>query len=871
MNPCFLRGLVSRVSDFRARRGSGGGLHLSGPTLARWLRRAVLAIGVAGLLVLPQFTSNASFIGIQGLPGPLAVVFVGFVFWLMPILLMTSWVAEGRATLPHPWVAIPAGLMVAGCIISTLAAADKSSAMVRAAEISGLWIGALALVQSLRTDAERRFLVAALVAAALVAALAAVYQAVYALPETWKYFQAHRMEVLAQHGIEPDSWGEQVLVGRFFGGVQATLGHPNVLASFLTLGLLAALGLVREKWSEAGTRGARGLAVAMAGAAIVCAVGIILAQARAAMVAGLVGIYWMAVRAWVSRSRLRRALYALPLVLGAAALAAAVWVDHPAATPALASLKVRLDYWRATWEVLRRHALTGVGLENFGLYYLEFKLPTTPEEVGDPHNILLSILSSLGLAGLAGLAGIWGIAIRKWLCSRTLPSRLAEACPPGGGAGAPPVEARKEEAAGESLVALLAPAILVAAPGMILFSIMGHVRDWTSIVLFGMFSAGAVTATVLAMGMAAAEEPSRLRASGRPFKSLQGACVIALLAFALQEMIGTAVLEPPTAWAMLVLLGVTLGKGDEEGDAARRGRRCRQPMGSEQPEAPRQGVALGAAGKFLLMAAAMVVGFLYTTRLLLPVGHEEYLIGVAAASADPAEQDEALRSAATADPLAWEPAMMRARLWQDEAGLARDPRSAIALEHARDAYDDALARQPRLRRAYLNLAACRLATDGALEDKADLAAARDDLGHAVRLYPTSLLDRLWLADVLDRLGARAEAAAAYREVLRLDGLMPEPMRRLADVVRRSVETRVKELEAGSAAPPYPDDFPIRLDLARAMDGLGNAAAAYWAYREVLRLDDRLAESRRLPGDFRRAIEERAKQLKESVAAPAAAP
>ena len=98
MNPCFLRGLVSRVSDFRARRGSGGGLHLSGPTLARWLRRAVLAIGVAGLLVLPQFTSNASFIGIQGLPGPLAVVFVGFVFWLMPILLMASWVAESSVS-----------------------------------------------------------------------------------------------------------------------------------------------------------------------------------------------------------------------------------------------------------------------------------------------------------------------------------------------------------------------------------------------------------------------------------------------------------------------------------------------------------------------------------------------------------------------------------------------------------------------------------------------------------------------------------------------------------------------------------------------------------------------------------------------------
>jgi O-antigen ligase len=841
--------------------------------LARWLRRAVLAIGVAGLLVLPQFTSNASFIGIQGLPGPLVVLLVGLVFWMMPILLVASWVAEGRATMPQPWLAIPAGLFLAGCIVSTALAADKASAMVRAAELSGLWVGAFALVQALRTDAERRFLVAALVAAALVAGLTAVYQAAYAMPETWKYFQAHRVEVLAQHGIEAGGWGEQMFVGRFFGGVQATLGHPNVLASFLTLGLFAALGLVREKWSEAGSRGARALAVAVGGAAIVCAVGIVLAQARAAMVAGLIGIYWLAVHWWVSRSRWRRALYVLPLALGAAALGAAVWADHPAATSALASLEVRLDYWRATWEILRRHAMAGVGLENFGLHYLEFKLPTAPEEVGDPHNILLSTLSDLGAAGLAALIVIWVIAIRAWLFSRAGLSPRGEACAGSGGPAMPPVGTRDGGAAGESLVGLLGPTLVVAVPGVVLFSIMGNAQDWTSVVCFGTIGAAAAAVMTVAMGVAAAEEPSRLRASGRPFRSLRGACVVALLAFALQEMIGTAVLEPPTAWAMLVLLGVTLGPGNVA--RIRRGSGGESPqLGEARPDETGHGtpgIPLGAAKKFLLMAGAMVVAFLYISRLILPVGHEEFMIGMAARSLEPAEQDQALRSAAAANPLAWEPAMMRARLWQDEANLVRDPRSGMALEQAREAYGDALARQPRLWRAYLTLASCSLAPEGALEDKAALAAARGYLEHAVHLYPTNLLGRLWLANVLDRLGARAEAMAVYGEVLRLDGLMPEPKRRLADAVRRAVGARAGELAAASAAPPYPDDFPIRLDLARAMDRLGSPAAAYGAYREVLRLDDRLAEPHRLRREIRRAIEGRIKQLEESVTAPAAAP
>jgi tetratricopeptide (TPR) repeat protein len=877
----------------RARRGSGVGSRRSEAALARWLRRAVLAIGVAGLLVLPQFVSNASFLGVRGLPGPLVVLLVGFAFWLMPVLLVASWAAEGRAAISRPWLAIPAGLFIAGAVVSTVFAADKSSAMVRAAELAGLWVGMFALAQVLRTDAERRLAVAALVAACLVAGCTAIYQAAYDLPRTWEYFQEHRAEVLAQFGIEPGGWGEQMFIGRFTGGVQATLGHPNVLAAFLTLGLFAALGLAREKWSEAASRGARAMAAMVAGAAVVCGVGIVLAQARAAMVSVGVGVYWLAVAWWVGRPRRRRILYAAPLVLGAAGLAVAAVVNHPATAGALASLKVRLDYWQATAEILRRHGATGVGLENFALHYLQFKLPTAPEEVADPHNFFLSTWSVLGLAGLAALVSVWVIAIRAWLrrgaeagpgrgepsgapggmpaasFPRACSPPSADACPRNGGMGMPPAS----EAGGEPLAGLLAPVLVLAAPAVVYFSVTGQGGDWKSGVVLGMIGAGVAAVMILAMGVAAAEEPSRLAVAGRPFRSLRSACVVGLLAFALQEQIGTAVLEPPTAWAMLVLLAVTLSTRDAT--PARRGFFRRQLVAEggsggrlEHPDEARPeetgpgapGVKLGVALKSLLMAAAMIAAFLYVSRLVLPVGREAYLLRLAVNPMTTAERDETLRAAAAANPLAWEPAMMRGHAWQEEAGLARGPGDAMALAHAVAGYQDALAREPRLRRACLALAGCNLAAEGALDNPSALGEARRSLDRAVALYPTDLVARLWLAHVIDRLGDREAALAAYREVLRLDGLMPEPKRRLPSEVRTAAEGRVKELAEGSPGPPYAGDLPIRLYLAMQMERLGCTAAAYWAYREVLDLDSRLAEPRRLSADVRRAVETRLGQL-----------
>jgi len=775
------------TAPFLERLKKGTAPFFSPEAVARLLRRAVVVLGAAGVLVLPQFATNASFDGVAGLPGPVAVLGIGLAFWLMPILLVASWVAEGRARLIHPWLALPVGLFIVGAAVSTALAADKSSALVRAAEMTGLWAGAWALAESLRSDGERRFLLAVLVAAAVAAAVVGIHQQAWGLPHAWQYFQEHREEVLGRQGIIPGSYAEKAFVGRFTGGVQAGLGHPNVLAAFLVLGLFVAAGLAKEKWSEVATRGARGLAVMLAVAAGSCAAGLALTQSRGGILAALVGLWWLGV-AWRVKCRGRRiALYLLPLVAGAAALAVAAAVGGPTIENALMSLRYRLDYWQATAQVLLRHGLAGVGLDNFGLYYTEFKLPTAPEEIRDPHNLVLSMWSNLGLAGLAALAGLVAVAVGSWVRKGGFEIESVADAP------AAPAPASPQH---ESLLALLAPTVVIAFVWLLALGIAErHMVDWLTAVLI----AGA---TMILMGLAPAEDLSRLKVSGRPLGALMAACVTALAAFALMEQIGTSILEPPTAWAALVVLGVSLRTAPP-----RPWEISLSDDGLQVAPASEPGVRLGPWSKFALMLLIMAGCFGYARMLLVPFMREDALLAEAGLRADAAAQEPILQAAAAVNPLSWEPALLEARAWQRQAAHEEAqkqlPEMSLSLEHAIAAYREAIARQPRLRQAYVGQAACRLTMPGASDDRGSWQAVLGYVEEASRLYPTDLPTQAQKATLLDWLGDAPGALAEYRRLLELDRLMPDEDRRLNPEFRGALKERIGQLEAGAAPQKSP--------------------------------------------------------------------
>ncbi len=722
------------------------------PPAAEALRRAVVCLGAALVVALPRFTAAASFEGVPGGLGPMATLLAATAFWAMPTLLVASWAAAARIRVPHPGLTVPVLLLAVGAVVSTWTAADATSAAVRAVQLTGLWAALWALAQAVRTEAERRVLLAAVVASALLAAVVAIYQATAGFPEAFAYFQAHREEVLAEQGISPGSWQEAAYVERFTGGVQAAMGHPNVLAAMLVAATLLALGLAREKWSEAPARGAKGLAVPLVLVAAGLVAALWLTQSRGGLAALGVGVWWLGVAWTVRRRRLRWALWVAPVALALAAGAWLVATGHPAGL----SLAYRLDYWRGTAGVLQGHWLTGTGLENFRHQYLQHKPATAPEEIADPHNLWLAAWSQLGVAGLAAAVGLVVVAARHWLATARRAAGGAEAQDDAGGRG--------------NLAAWVGAAAALAAPVVVFLMVTRALAPQ------GVLVVGAVGA-VLVWGLALAEDPQRLSVPGRRLGGLHAAGVAAALAFLLQGQIGTAFLVPATAWVLAVLVAATLRPG---------------PTARAWRLAP----LLGAA----LMLVPMAGALLLARGMLLPVGRQGMLLREAARVLEPEGAEALLLRAEAARPTAWEPAMRRGRLWQDVAAREQGAQAAILAERAIEAYEAALARHPRLREAWLRTAECRLLTQGALTSPSAMTLALAALEEAVRLYPTDLGTVLRQADLLDRLGRRGEARAAYERLLALDAAMRLATRKLSPALRGRVEARGRALEAGAAEP-----------------------------------------------------------------------
>ncbi len=67
----------------------------------------------------------------------------------------------------------------------------------------------------------------------------------------------------------------------------------------------------------------------------------------------------------------------------------------------------RIKLWQATWDMIRDHPITGVGLDNFLYQYPDYMLTEAWQEpdLSHPHNILLDYWTRLGIAGVAVL--IW--------------------------------------------------------------------------------------------------------------------------------------------------------------------------------------------------------------------------------------------------------------------------------------------------------------------------------------------------------------------------------------------------------------------------------------------------------------------------------
>jgi O-antigen ligase len=339
----------------------------------------------------------------------------GLVLTLLWLLAAAGWAGWRLWSGPGPWHGglVEAGLLAAaGCLF--LSSGTVASYGHPAWLISWEWLGlllSLTLVRQLAGSAEvRRGLLAAAVATAVAVSAYAVYQAAYELPHMRALYGENRdrlreaWEKETGQPISADDPELEHLVERIkLDAVYGTFAHPNSFAGYLALLLPAAVGYALAAWRRRASTWQPVLAVTCAA---VVALALALTRSRGAILATL--LVGAAVALWYGRHLLRRHLVwagvALAVLVGAGLLASRVPAVQTGLARAGESMGLRLNYWRATWAMIRDHAWLGVGPGNFGRYYPRSMVPSAVDEkISDPHNFALDVWAAGGVFALAGL------------------------------------------------------------------------------------------------------------------------------------------------------------------------------------------------------------------------------------------------------------------------------------------------------------------------------------------------------------------------------------------------------------------------------------------------------------------------------------
>ena len=328
--------------------------------------------------------------------------------------------AGGRLDIKYPALGLGVLAFALLSAISAAMAADKRNAWDTWLEQAALLVAGFVAMQLCRS--RQRFLMLVVVLAALCATLGAkaIYQRAEEIPERIAFFQANRLQQLANLGVSPGSPGEKMLARRLqWTTVTGYFGLANLFAAELILLLAGGVALAGAKiaiarralGSGSSARASRSgrFEISPAGLAwVLAAVGVVLGVAALVMTKSRGGIGAAACVVAVSvglvafGKRLAGRWRAVTLgifaaiILGLAGVAAV-----GAATSRLPSktLAVRWFYWTGSGELVAERPVFGVGGGNFPNEYLRVRRDEAQEEVKTPHNFIAHAACQFGLVG----------------------------------------------------------------------------------------------------------------------------------------------------------------------------------------------------------------------------------------------------------------------------------------------------------------------------------------------------------------------------------------------------------------------------------------------------------------------------------------
>lgn len=323
-------------------------------------------------------------------------------------------------------IVIGLGGLIGSVLLSSAVARDGFRAVYEGWNLIAVALAAAALGTLVQRRWMWQIVLAALLAAGAVSAAKCLMQVFMEFPDTLDMWLTEIKPQLAQRGVDVDAPAIINYERRLQSG-EATgyLTLSNLTASVLTMWLLVSLGLL-VGWLRAGRPNeTRQADTASRTVASLVGIGLVALLTTALWYTGSLGGYGacavglllfalIGAKSGFVAPRAGRllvvgaALYVLTIVGVAAYGVRSGTLPHP-------SLAFRWHYWTTAVEAWQTAPLTGLGRGNFSAAYLQFKPPESTEEVRDPHNIWLTLLTELGPLGLAAGALLCGAVVQRSL------------------------------------------------------------------------------------------------------------------------------------------------------------------------------------------------------------------------------------------------------------------------------------------------------------------------------------------------------------------------------------------------------------------------------------------------------------------------
>lgn len=763
-----------------------------------------------------QLGLTAVFVATPLIPSEAPASGSGVLLILLWLLLLVAWAVATfiwpQAGLRWGWVDSLVTLFLVLHTASALVAVSRGDAR---AAINLLWQGVgfgtcFFLARQLLTQPrEGRAVCAVFVSLAVGLSVFGGYQYAYLTPLRRAQYAAAPEQSLREAGLDfqPGSPERKLYEDRLNSTEPcATFALTNSLAGFLAPWLVLTLAVGASVWRDRKQR-ARTAAIA---ALIGCC--LLLTKSRSACLATGLGAFLIGVRVWRGGRWSGWRVPLIGLVVVASVLAVAVVAgsfDWLVLSEAPKSLLYRLQYWRATLNMIADQPWFGCGPGNFQHYYPAYKLPEASETIADPHNFLMEIWATAGTPTLLAFAAIWlalawqlirrrGVDGRDPRVSDATPSPdLAAPLAPSPCSSPHPARDDAEIRRGPSAVWIYAGGVLGFLLAYPCGAVSGFMPDVELIVIA--LPPAALCSVLL----------SRWVDGGRLFRWMLLAPLLVLyvnlLAAGGINFAGVA----QTGWLLLALVlnqledgaagTATQGEGDQE-DAAPaepRGGGCLavpragtvvRPGTRSRSDANSQSVSPG-TGRGLSVPPQVITGGGVVLTLLLAIAYQQTMYGpvlrrqvqLAAGADDEAQLHwdraaAAYREAAAADPYSAEPWLRLASLGQQAALAEASPER---LQQFEQTTGEIVKRNPHSQVAWKQIGDWRLALYRATGDRVQLCAAIDAYARCVRLYPNGNYVHAQLAWAYHVAGNQEQAAAEAQEALRLDARNPHRERALA--------------------------------------------------------------------------------------------